>query len=138
MGCVLGLVRQIDALYEIAVTAGLSADDAAVWLEDLAVEPPPRSALRHLRSAVRLSLKLAAFWSDPPPGVPDATDWRTKVDIALGAKAWRPGLDLTMSELKQSPSLELFDEVGLRFRLVHNQPWLDHIAYDEWLGTHHR
>jgi hypothetical protein len=130
-----GLVRSLDELYRTAAAepASWSEGSAAEWASEVFVEPPPRPVARHVRAALRMSVKLAAFWRDPPAGVPaDSGDWVTRVDLALGARAWRPLLEVARHGLDETPTEELFEEVKERFRVVHNQHWMDGIDYEEW------
>ena len=79
--------------------------------------------------------KLRTFWSDDAaPRPDDHGDWRARVDIALGARAWRPLLDLAMHGLETSPSPELYEVVKDRFAVVTSQRWMEGISYEEWLA----
>lgn len=132
----LALVHSLGALYRDVVTAPAEWGEARIvsWAVDLFAVPPDPNAARLVRRAMRVSHKLAVFWRDPPVDVPaDAGDWRTRVDLAAGARAWRPVLELARLGLDESPSRELFEEVGRLFRLVHHQHWMDGASYEEWL-----
>lgn len=128
------IVRTIDAMYEVAVTSPdtWSAEAAVEWVAD-AAGSPSKDVAKQLRQAIRLSVKLAEFWRDPPATLPeDAGDWRTRVDLVLGARAWRPVLEVARAGLGEAPSEELYQEVKDRFRLVHNSFWMEGVTYDEW------
>jgi len=132
----LALVRMIDDLYaEVVTVPGAWSDARAVeWGTDvLAGEAADRETARHLRRVLRMTMKLAEFWRDPPPGTPrDLDDWRSRVDLAVGARAWRPVLDIALGGLHAAPSVELFDEVKARFRVVNNEFWMEGVGFAEW------
>ncbi len=135
----LALVHRLDDLYRTAVTApGTWTEDAAAeWANEAFVEPPSREVARHVRAALRMSVKLAAFWRSPPDGVPDdAGDWSTRVDVAIGPRAWRPLLEVARAGLAERPDPDLFAEVKRRFRVVHSQHWMDGVGYEEWRTEH--
>ncbi len=86
-----------------------------------------------MRRCMRMAEKLRDFWERGEAAVA-ADDWRTRVDVALGPRAWRPALELAQHGLDAVPSPELFDEVNGRFRVVNSEPWMDGIDYDTWLA----
>ncbi len=133
------LVHRCDQLYESVVTEPSAWPDhrLAEWAEELFVdgEPPDRETRKQMRAVLRAAGKLRAFWSDDAaPRPEDHGDWRSRVDIALGARAWRPLLDLAMHGLETGPSPELFEIVKERFAVVTSQRWMDGVDYDEWLA----
>ncbi len=134
----LALLRVLDDVYRIAVTEPetWSEDAAARWATDALIEQPSRAVARHVRAVLRMSVKLAAFWREPPPGVPDDGDWTARVDVAFGARAWRPLLEVARTGLEAHPDAELFEEVKERFRVVHNQRWMEGVGYEEWQAEH--
>ena len=103
------------------------------WSTDVVSEPIGKQERKALRQVMRAADKLRRFWLDPaaPSG---ADDWRSRVDLVLGPRAWRPTLDIAMAGLGASPDPELFAEVQARFRLVHGDVWLDGASYEEWLA----
>ncbi len=132
------MLTRVDDLYERVVTAPAtwSDDQLADWVNDTfaADSPPSRAAAREVRRAVRMAQKLRDFWNDPPDGVPsDAGDWRTRVDVAYGIRAWRPLLGLARVGLEEQPDPELFEEAKRRFREVHGAPWMEGVSYEDWL-----
>lgn len=135
----LGFVDSAERLYESVVT---SPDDwiesrFAEWAEEIALDGAglDREAQRQIRKIIRSASKLKVFWSENDKGRPeDHGDWRSRVDIALGARAWRPVLDLAMHGLDVEPSAELFEVVKDRFAVVTSQRWMEGIAYVEWLA----
>lgn len=131
------LLHRIDDLYERVVTSPEAWTDALLqeWAVDVFSdgEPPPRATAREVRRCVRAARRLRDFWLSPPEALPgDAGDWRTRVDLALGIRAWRPLLALAQAELSSAPSEELFEEVKARFREVHGGPWMEGVTFAEW------
>lgn len=133
----LATLRSIEHLYASVV------DDPGRWNEQAFVDwatdtladaaELPKAAQREVRRGLRAAQKLQTFWANERSKVSDHDDWQSKVDIALGARAWRPLLDLARVGLDTAPSPELFDEVKDRFALVNSDRWMDGISYDEWL-----
>ena len=136
------LLSRIDALYEGVVTHPEAWDDSilAEWADEAGGaggDPVPRPAAREVRRCLRSARRLRDFWLDGSgAGAVDGDDWRTRVDVALGGRAWRPTLSLAQMGLQESPSPELFDEVKARFRVVNSERWMDGIDYDAWLETY--
>ena len=126
----------VEDLYREAVGSpeDWTSERAAEWIQDAFPEgPPDREAARHLRRAMRTSIKLAEFWRDPDRTAPaDPLDWRARIDIALGARAWRPLLDLARVGLERAPTEELFETVKELFPLVENDRWMDGVSYETW------
>ena len=134
------LVDRCDGLYEAVVADPAAWPDhrLAEWAEDLFIdgELPDKETRKQVRAVIRAARKLRAFWTDDTQARPDDHgDWESKVDIALGSRAWRPVLDLAMHGLETSPSPELFDFVKERFAVVTSQRWMDGVGYDEWLAA---
>ncbi len=129
----LGLLGAVDRLYEAVVTdPGAWTETAfADWANDVASSGLDREQGRAIRRCLRTATRLRDFWMDSRAVVP-TEDWRTRVDVALGNRAWRPTLDLAMAGLESDPSEELFEDVKQRFRVVNNQPWMEHTTYEEW------
>jgi hypothetical protein len=128
-----------DDLYRSVVTEPQRWSDPLFgeWMEAAAVAVPAlsRDEARAVRGIVRIAMKLAAFWSSPPAERYAAEDdWMARVDIAVGAPAWRPTLDLARAALEAEPSPDLYRQVAERFRLVTNQPFLGGAGFDEWLA----
>ena len=127
----------VDALYESVVSTPERWNETAFadWAASLASEAPDidRASGRELRRAMRIAVKLQAFWSSPATAQhAREADWQARVDLAVGAPAWRPTLALARTEFEDHPSEESFNEVRDRFRLVNNQPWLEGATYAEW------
>ena len=133
MTSTLSLLAAIDRLYEAVVTdpEGWHEQAFAEWASDAAAAGIDREQARCLRRSLRIAEKLRDFWLRDEAAVA-TEDWPTRVDVALGARAWRPTLELAQYGLDSEPSPELFDEVASRFRIVNSEPWLDGIDYDTW------
>lgn len=132
----LSTLRSIENLYESVVTDPESWGEQAFadWANETLVEAAelPKDAIREVRRSFRSAQKLQAFWASSASAVTDHDDWRSKVDIALGPKAWRPTLDLARSGLNHSPCEEIFEEVKVRFAVVNSERWMEGIGFDEW------
>lgn len=131
----LQLLASIDRLYESVVSSPETWTEQAFadWATDAVVGPTEKGERKALRQVLRAAEKLRRFWSGP--NAPHSTeDWRSRVDLALGPRAWRPTLDIAMAGVEMSPDPELFVEVQERFRLVHGDSWLDGAGYEEWLS----
>jgi hypothetical protein len=132
----LAVLRSIEQLYESVVgDPGSWHEQAFVdWAADTLADANelPREAQREVRRSLRAAQKLQAFWSDDQSAVSDYGDWQSKVDIALGARAWRPLLDLARVGLDTAPSEELFDQVKERFALVNSDRWMDGVSFEQW------
>lgn len=137
-GSRLGILAAVDRLYEGVVMNPEDWADHALeeWgLDTVSSGSKPSKVLgRELRRCVRAARKLRDFWLQPPENTPsDAGDWRTRVDLVLGARAWRPALEIARDGLAVEPSEELFDEARRRFREVHGTEWMAGRSYEEWL-----
>jgi hypothetical protein len=133
MSSTLGLLHAIDRLYEDVVVAPEAWNPQAFadWAQEAAADGVTKAEARALRRCLRLATKLRDFWLEGEARV-DAPDWRTRVDIALGARAWRPTLELALAGLDADPSEALFEEVQTRFRVVNSEHWLDGMTYEQW------
>ncbi len=133
----LGLLAQCEELYAGVCFEPDSWPDSSLadWIESIAGSAVvDKEVARELRRVLRAAQKLREFWSRPAEGrPPDYGDWRTRVDIGLGLKAWRPLLAIAQHGLATSPSEELFNEVKARFRVVAGERWMEGVAYEEWL-----
>lgn len=95
-------------------------------------------AAKHLRRIVRMAGKLQQFWETDPRRTDATIDWHSRVDIALGPRAWRPMLELATHLLDEHPSEDLFDRAGELFRVVNRVEWMDGVTYQEWRGGNQR
>ena len=132
----LSLISAIEGLYESVVTDPAAWRDQAFadWANDTLIDVAtlPKDAVRQVRRSLRAAQKLSTFWSAGGSEVADHDDWRAKVDIALGPRAWRPILEIAQTGLREAPCEELFLEVKDRFAVVNSERWMDGVDYDEW------
>ena len=128
-----GLVSTVEALYEAVVT------DPGSWNEQMFVDwadsavsdgPVSKDEAKYVRRALRIAQKLRAFWADAP--VRPDLGWESRVDLALGPKAWRPVLELAEAQLRSKRSEEAFTDVASLFPLVNGDEFLDGRSFDEW------
>lgn len=136
MSSTLSLLAAVDRLYQQVVTdpAAWQPQALADWAEEIAADGPTKQQTRLLRRCLRVAGKLQRHWISPAATVA-AGDWRSRVDVAVGAPAWRPTLDLARLGLETEPSEALFDEVAARFRVVHSRHYLDGIDYATWSAS---
>lgn len=131
------MLQQCEELYCRVCLDPDEWSDAALadWIAAAAeVVSPDKEVARELRRVLRIAHKLREFWVAGASGRPeDHGDWRTRVDIAIGPKAWRPLLALARLGLARQPSRELFEEVKQRFRVVSAERWMEGVEYDEWI-----
>jgi hypothetical protein len=132
------LLGEVDRLYEDCVMTPARWHEQAFidWADGVAAgNELDRVSARQVRRILVAARKLAAFWSDRDPvGAPE--DWRSRVDVALGSRAWRPELELARHLLDVDGTEEAFATVCRLFPLVHHEPFLDGIGYDEWREGH--
>ena len=123
------LVRSLERMYESAVMEP-EAFEAEARAEELFSLVEDREQAKRVRRALRVAMKLAAFWqqsSDPEP------DWVRRVDQASGPPAWRPLLEIAQLGLDVAPDAEVFELVQRLFPVVHYERWMDGIGFDQWL-----
>jgi hypothetical protein len=136
-GTFLSVIYAVDGLYESVVTSPFAWNDQAFsdWADDALVDAAelPREAIRQIRRCLNSARKMAAFWGEESSAVSDHDDWRSRVDIALGPRAWRPTLELAQIGLRNAPSEELYDQVKARFAVVNSERWMDGVDYEDWL-----
>ena len=132
----IGLIEQCEQLYADACFDGESLPDSALadWIDGIATSAEiDKGIARELRRVLRATQKLRDFWLAPASGrPPDHGDWRTRVDIGLGIKAWRPLLEIARIGLETKPSDELYGQVKDRFRVVSGEGWMEGITYEQW------
>jgi hypothetical protein len=135
----IGLLASVDELYRSVVSEPEAWSDTALadWAGDLAgASPIPKPVAKAVRQSLRAAQKLQAFWVDAAGAAATDTtpeDWRSRVDRALGPRAWRPTLDVARIGLADAPSPELFEEVRGRFRVVYSDRWMEGVTFEEWL-----
>lgn len=129
-----GLVSDIASMYQGCVM------EPAAWHDQMFVDWSEAVAANHeldrivakgVRRSVAIGRRLATFWAaaDTDAAPPE---WRSRVDVALGPRAWRPMLLVAEQVLERNRDEETFDQVVELFAVVNNQPFLDGVTYDEW------
>lgn len=137
----IGLLRRIDELYESVVMQPdrWTDDGLSEWAaESTAGGVPTKPVAREIRRCLRNAIKLREFWERDEARPDDHGDWRARVDMAIGPRAWRPSLAIARAGLDEAPSEELFREVQNRFRVVYNDRWMEESSFSEWLADHAR
>jgi hypothetical protein len=130
-----GLLSDVDSLFETAVMTpdALTEQMITDWWDAVSVTTDlDKQSAKLLRRVVRAAQKLAAFWATDTRAGDSDLDWRTRVDIAMGPRAWRPVLDISQHLLETHPTEEAFVSVGGLFRIVNGETWMDGASYDEW------
>jgi hypothetical protein len=127
------LVGAVEDLYLGVVTdpRKWSEQSFVDWSESVALDVAfDKELARYVRQAMRIAQKLQYFWrnADSRPDL----EWTSKVDLALGPRAWRPILDLARAQLRTDPSEESFEEVVRLFPLVNNESFMDGIEFNQW------
>lgn len=128
------VLDDVDALYAGCASEPHRWSDQAFvdWSESILMSGTvDKETARHLRRIVNAARRIAAFWASADV-VPAADDWRSRVDIALGARAWRPQLDLALHLLERDRDEASFAAVAALFPVVMHQPFLDGIDYATW------
>lgn len=137
----LGLLRRVDDLYESVVTQPQSWTDDSFgeWAAEVVVGSVPSKAVaREIRRCLRVAVRLRDFWTADEKRPDDHGDWRTRIDLAMGPRAWRPSLSIAQIGLEEAPSEELFGEVRERFRVVNSDRWMEEVTFSDWLAEHGR
>jgi hypothetical protein len=135
----LALLRRVDELYESVVMYPdrWTEDGFTDWASEAATGAvPSKPVAREIRRCLRTAIKLRDFWMRDEVRPDDHGDWRTRVDLALGPRAWRPALDIALAGLGEAPSEALFTEVQNRFRVVYSDRWMEDLSFSEWLTEH--
>lgn len=133
----MSLLVEVDNLYAQAVISPASVNEQmlADWAEGVASGyEVDRQGAKFVRRCLSNARKLAAFWAERPQSVNDPSEWSSRVDLALGIKAWRPQLELARHLLDVAPSEETYEQTTRLFRVVYNEEFLDGMSYDEWLA----
>ena len=138
-GSYLSVLAAVEGLYESVVGDPSSWNDQALadWAGETLVDAAelPKEVAREVRRCLRAAQKLRTFWAEESSSVVDHDDWKARVDIALGPRAWRPTLNIATAGLHNAPSEELFAEVKERFAVVNSERWMDGIDYEDWLDN---
>jgi hypothetical protein len=138
---VTALIDEVDTLYEGVVTRPDQWDDQTIadWTEGVGtIAAVDKVSAKHLRRIVRVAEKLRRFWESDTRLTDAAIDWQSRVDIAMGPRAWRPVLELATHLLTEDPTEGLFATVGGLFRVVNNAEWMEGVPYDQWLAGNKR
>jgi hypothetical protein len=136
-----GVLADVEALFETAVMSpnDLTEQSIADWFDSVAATADlDKQSAKLLRRLVRTAQKLAVFWASDARAGDASLDWRTRVDIAMGPRAWRPVLDLSRYLLEQRRDEETFESVVELFRIVNSEVWLEGISYEAWLEESER
>ncbi len=129
------VLDEVDQLYELAVTSPASFNDQMIqdWSEGVAGGYEiDRLGAKYVRRCVNIAKKLAAFWSARDPVQGDLAEWPSRVDLALGVRAWRPLLELAQHVLDMTPDELTYEKTAELFRIVNNEPFLDGMSYEAW------
>lgn len=129
-----GLLSEIDQLYELSVTEPQRCTEQFYvdWAEGIGGSPDmDKVSARYVRRCLNMARKLAGFWGERGT-VTEPRDWQSRVDVALGPRAWRPQLDLAEHLLERDGSTEAFAVVSGLFPVVNNQPFLDGVTFEQW------
>ena len=136
-----GVLADVEALFETAVMSpdDLTEQSIADWFDGVAATADlDKQSAKLLRRLVRTAQKLGVFWASDGRAGDASLDWRTRVDIAMGPRAWRPVLDLSQHLLEQQPDGRTFESVVELFRIVNGEVWLEGISYEAWLEESER
>jgi hypothetical protein len=135
------LLDGVEVLYSGTVTSPDQWNDVSIadWAEGVATATEvDKVSAKHLRRIVRVAGRLQQFWESDGRLDDRGIDWRSRVDIASGPKAWRPVLELGIHLLDSDPSEELYARVAALFRVVNNAEWMEGTTYDEWFAGNQR
>jgi len=130
------LLDSVDELFRGVVTEPGEWNDQRFddWASSLGESSAlDKTSSKYVRRVMTSARKLRTFWLSQPGVRQD--DWRSRVDVALGNRAWRPVLDLSMYELHRDPSYELFERTSDLFRSVNHEPFLDGAGFEAYLET---
>lgn len=133
------ILDEVDQLYELAVTSPSSLNDQKIhdWSDGVTGGYEiDRIEAKLIRRCVTMARKLAVFWLARGAGRGDPVEWRSRVDLALGVRAWRPQLELAQHLLETSPDDATYGRAGKLFRIVNNEPFLDGMSYEAWCESH--
>lgn len=130
------LLSDVDSLFEMAVMSPDALTERAItdWFDGVAAtDELDKQSAKLVRRLVRTALRLSVFWQADLRVADVSLDWRTRVDIAMGPRAWRPVLDLALHLLEERPSEDVFEMVGDLFRIVNGEIWLEGASFEAWL-----
>ena len=133
------ILDEVDQLYELAVTSPSSLNDQKIhdWSEGVTGGYEiDRIEAKLIRRCVNVARKLAVFWLARDGGRDDPVEWHSRVDLALGIRAWRPQLELAQHLLEKSLDDVTFNKAAQLFRIVNHEPFLDGMSYEAWRESH--
>lgn len=134
------VLNDIDQLYEAAVRSPTSLNDQMIqdWTEGVVGNYEiDRLGVKYIRRCVTAAKKLSAFWAARDSAIESPLEWRSRVDLALGVRAWRPQMELAQHLLIKDPDPAIYEKAAQLFRIVNNQPYLDGMTYEVWIETSH-
>jgi len=132
------ILDEVDQLYELAVMSPALLNDQMIqdWSEGVAGGYEiDRLGAKYVRRCVNIASRLATFWAARQPAQDDPVSWPSRVDLALGIRAWRPQMELAQHLLETSPDEATYDRAAQLFRIVNNEPYLDGMSYEVWCET---
>jgi hypothetical protein len=132
-------VAIVESLYEAVVTdpAGWNDQMFVDWTDSVDADGSlTKMEAKYVRRVLRIAQTLRRFWFEMQSQ--SDVSWESKVDLALGPKAWRPILDLAEIQMNNSRSEESFQDVSRLFRLVNSEDFLGGIDFDTWNQTQSR
>jgi len=130
------VLDDIDQLYEASVTSPASLNDQMIqdWTEAVVGNYEiDRVGAKYVRRCVAIARKLSSFWAAWNSAIDRPPEWPSRVDLALGVRAWRPQMELAQHLLIEHPDQTTYEKAAELFRVVNNQPYLDGMTYEEWL-----
>ena len=130
----LGLLAAMDRLLESVAMNPAAWNEQAFqdWASETMTAVTDRDAAKEVRRLLRIAVRVRDHWAEPHQ--PGPADWRSRVDIAVAGRGWRPSLGVARLGLAAAPCPELFEEVRHRFRVVNLEPWMDGVSYEDWLA----
>jgi hypothetical protein len=132
------ILDEVDQLYELAVMSPASLNDQMIqdWSEGVVGGyEMDRLGAKYVRRCVSIASRLATFWAARKPAQDDPVGWPSRVDLALGIRAWRPQMELAQHLLETSPDEATYDRAAELFRIVNSEPFLDGMSYEGWCET---
>jgi hypothetical protein len=132
------VLDDIDQLYETAVTSPTQLNDQMIqdWTEAVVSNYEiDRPGAKYVRRCVTAARKMSSFWAAWDPTAERPPEWPSRVDLALGVRAWRPQMELAQHLLIEEPDPVTYERAAQLFRVVNNQPYLDGMTYEAWLET---
>jgi hypothetical protein len=129
----LGVLSAMDRLLESVAMSPDAWNEQALedWASETMMAVTDRDVAKEVRRLLRIAVRIRDHWMEPDR--PGPADWRSRVDIAVAGRGWRPSLGVARLGLEAAPCPELFEEVRHRFRTVNHEPWMEGVAFEEWI-----